>query len=219
MAQPGKIRALDPGKPAVVVAEGSQDVMALQRLVEDLRRHDILVGCAGGGGEAFLAELKAITTLPHFRDWVKSLAVVADADDDPSEAFRSICAALDHASRNGIRLVPPPRPGTYSSADPRVGVFLWPMPGKKGCLESLCLGSVAGDGRIPCIAQYLTCAKDAGAQLATAISQRCKARAHAFMATTPDPRAGVGAGFDHRRNVWDMNSPVWQPIKDFLQQL
>jgi hypothetical protein len=26
-------------------------------------------------------------------------------------------------------------------------------------------------------------------------------------------------GFARRRNVWDMNSPVWQPIKNFLQKL
>ena len=218
MAREWEITSLDPGKPHLVVTSGREDVLALERLINELGRSDVMVGTIGGD-DNLTAKLPALTTLPNFAHYVKSFVVVLDADDNPNTAFSKIQNALAGPSPAGINLVAPRRVGMFSTSTPKVGVFLWPRPGQTGCLETLCMGSVAADGRVYCIKQFLKCAEEAGAPVRVTGSQRLKARAHAFMATTDDPRAAVGAGFDDSKNVWDMNSPAWQPIKDFLQNL
>lgn len=221
MPKQWKIEELDPSKPRLVIGEGREDVLALRRLLRELSRNDVMVGQVGGNKDRFTDNLKAIGTLPRFVDIVKSIAVVIDADDDPEQAFAETCKALQAASlaQPELEVVPPDVPGTFAAGEPKVGVFLWPRPREVGCLETVCLESVAEDRRVPCIDKFMRCAEEAGAPVRKTGSQRLKARAHAFMATTPDPRAAVGAGFDRSKNIWDLGSPVWEPIKDFLAQL
>lgn len=221
MADDWEIKELDPTRPHLVIAEGKEDVLALRRLVREVGRHDMMVGQVGGKDKKFTEKLATIGTLPHFTDYVKSVVVVGDADGDPQGAFQELCRALEAASRADIDLafVVPDNPGTFASGPPKVGVFLWPRPGEKGCLETLCMESVGSGPRVECIDQFMQCAQDAGAPVRLEGSPGWKARAHAFMATTQDPRAAVGAGFDRSKNVWQMSSDVWKPIKSFLGQL
>jgi hypothetical protein len=73
------------------------------------------------------------------RDSVARIAIVADNDEVPADRFLNVQTALRNAG-----LLTPGAPSTIVLGPPAVGVFMMPVPGVQGALESLLFDATAG---------------------------------------------------------------------------
>lgn len=82
-------------------------------------------------------------------------------------------------------------------------------------LEDLCLEAVMDDPAMSCVDEYFKCLEDQNVlQKQIAIP---KARLHAFLASRERP--GLRLGEAAEKNDIPMDSPVFEPVTEFLRQL
>ena len=67
---------------------------------------------------------------------------------------------------------------------------------------------------MPCVDEFLNCLK---VTAGLPSKNPDKARAHAFLASRDRPELGVGEAA--RASHWQLDSPVFEPLKCFLQAL
>ena len=161
------------------------------------------------GGKPKLRPLLATLYLaPGYSD-LEALGVTRDADDSFNSTFQSIRDSLDNANLNV-----PVKPNALTEGKPSVSVFVLPDCSNPGMLETLCLSAVQDDQAMPCVEQYLQCLEET-ANLPSRNPD--KARAHAFLASRarPELRVGEAAQAGH----WNLDSPVFDPLKNFLLAL
>ena len=150
---------------------------------------------AVGGKTRLTRSLEILVNDIHFPT-IPSMAVVRDADSpigvaatpgaaisEADKAFRSACGSLRH-----VGLSCPPAHGQFSDGPPRVGVFIVPNGTDDGMLETLCLHSVSTLPEFPCVDAYFQCLQ--AHQIAP--KSLHKARAHAWLASRPEPDRRVG---------------------------
>jgi len=154
-----------------------------------------------------------------------SLGVVRDADECAVAAFEAVTGALRHA---GFPVPAGPEQAVTgelrSEGGPTiqgvtVSVFIMPGQGRLGALEDLCMEAVAGDPRTDCVERLFACIEEKGEAITAPPSAHKlgKARAHAFLATQKEPDVHVGLGA--RKHYWPLDSPAFDPLKDFLRRL
>ena len=143
-----------------------------------------------GGINELRGFLKALKITPGFVEIVTSLAVIRDAETDPTAAFNSVCSSLSAAS-----LPVPTAPANLVHDSPKVGIYILPDPHSRGMLESLCLRAVSLDPVAPCLDLYFNCLRELG-HYPTNME---KARFQAFLASRLRPGLIIGhaayAGF------------------------
>lgn len=206
-----KFTKMAPGKDTLVLTGGGNDVYLFQRLAEDLNLSNIQVGTVKGD-QQFARTLKDINNLPYVFTQIKSLGLVRDADSDPKKAFDQVCCDLSQA---GFPV--PTAPDKSAVGTPNVTVHLFPGEMRPGVLEMLCLETVSNKPQYACVEEYFDCLRTKG--IAIPEHKLAKAKAHAYLASCPDPVAGVGVGFLHSKNYWDMTNPAWHAARAFLQLL
>lgn len=193
-------------KAKLLVGEGKEEVYFFEALLRHSNVTDVqLEQCKGKTGLS-----NYVATLPKRPGFANliAIAITRDADNDANAAFQSVCAALGNA-----QLAAPLASGTFSAGDPRVGVFILPDCHQNGMLEDLCLASVTADLAMPCVDDFIRCLEHRGRQP----NNLAKARVHAWLAShiVPDKRLGEAA----HAGYWDWDSPAFDPLKQFLQQL
>jgi hypothetical protein len=197
--------------PKLIVVEGMDEVSVLGVLLKRLIPHaeEMFQLYSADGKRRIAPFLDVLPQSPGF-EALRCLAVVRDADDEPDGAFTSVRDALGRAS-----LSAPEVPGQIAEGDPAVGVFIAPGAGQPGALEDMCLQAFAqaADPALPCVGAYLACISAAG----IAIDRRSKALAMTFLASRPKQPARFGHIAD--RDDWPWDSPVWEPLKEFLLKL
>jgi len=200
---------LDILKHKVLVVEGTDEQYFFEALLQDLTLPDIQVMPIGGVTK-LPKNLKALSISPGFAD-VISLSIIRDADENPTGAFRSVCAAL-----RGAKL-PVPRRTLKSIGDrPKVSVMILPRDNQRGMLEDICLEAVAADPAMPCLAQYFECLGNQHLSLPASCSIS-KSRVQAFLASRQDTdmRLGIAA----KKGYWPWRNPVFDQLKTFLGQM
>ena len=196
--------------PRFLAVEGIDD----QRVFESLARH---IGVADlqvkpyGGKNNISSFLRILTTLPSFAQ-LKSLAIVADADDEWTASADRI--------RSALRQVGLPAPGDPLAVASQGGcsvVFLIVPHGRRsGMLEDVCLESVEMDPAVACVDSYFACLARTsikGPKMAVA----SKARMHVFLASRESP--GLRLGEAAQRGIWPFNSHAFAPMKQLLGML
>jgi hypothetical protein len=193
-------------KPKLLVGEGNEEVFFFEALLKNIHVVDVQLEQSKGKTKLH----NYIATLPKRPGFAKvtSIAITRDADSDADAAFQSVCAALQNA-----HLEAPQANGTFGVGDPRVGVFILPDCHQNGMLEDLCLASVTADLAMPCVDDFIRCVENRGRQP----NNMAKARVHAWLAShiVPDKRLGEAA----LAGYWDWDSPAFDLLKQFLQQL
>lgn len=205
------ITEIAPGTNTLVVTGGGNDVYLFRRLAEDLRLSNVQVGTVKGD-QQFPRKLPGIVNLPSFTQVIISLGVVRDANSDPNHAFEEICSALREA-----HLPIPTAPDTQAVGRPKVTVHLFPGEMRPGVLETLCLEAVSNKPQYACVDAYFECLRTKGISIPA--HKLAKAKAHAYLASCADPVAGVGVGFLHSKDCWDLTNPVWNAAREFLRLL
>lgn len=194
-------------QPNLLITEGQEDTNFFTALAKHLKLEHLQI--VDSGGKTTLRKfLKAIALESGFSQ-VQSLAVVRDADQNPSSAFISVRDALGAAD-----LPTPNDPYTILDKQPRVAVLILPDANSTGELEDLCLRSIENDPVMQCVAQFFSCLEEQ--QLAPP-KKVSKAKVQVFLASRPDIdwRLGIAA----QRGYWPWEHPTFSEIKDCLLDL
>lgn len=141
-------------------------------------------------------------------DKVESIGVVRDAEDSAENAFRSVQSSLKNA---GLPVPAFPEDRT-KGCRPVVTALILPGDNRKGMLETLLCESFADMPVNQCINQFFECVRPLPDR---SIKNPDKARAFAYLITKPDPPHSVGVAA--KREHWNLDSPVFAKVRDFLK--
>ena len=189
-----------------LLVEGNDELNFFEAFTAHLSIEDVQIQAFDGSGNlrGFLAGL---VRLPDFRT-VRSIGVVRDADESADGAFRSVRDALRNAG-----LPAPDRPTERVGENPSVSVFVLPGGGNQGMLEALLCRTFEGTATDRCIDTFFQCAEAAG----DAVRRPDKARAHAWLATRPEPHVSVGVAA--KKGYWKLEHDAFGEVGRFLLSL
>lgn len=192
----------------VLLVEGENESRFFTALLKRLGAHDSIQIINYRGKDWLREHLHVLPSLSGYAS-LNSLFVTRDADESFSSTFQSVCSALGSAG-----LGVPEQARVPTGGIPRVSVFILPDCASPGMLETLCLSAVEDDPAMPCVEQYVRCLEETACMPPKTPD---KTRAHAFLASRerPDLRVGEAAEAGH----WRLDSPVFAPLKNFLQAL
>lgn len=198
VAQPTRI-----DKEIQLLVEGNDQRNFFEALTKHLSISGIQIWDFGGVDD-LPGYLSAFATRSNFAT-VRSLGIVRDAERSTQSAFQSVQSALGNA-----QLPAPAHTSQASVGPPRVSVFILPNNNQPGMLETLLCGTFLGTREDRCINDYFTC-------IGVPIGRREKARAHAWLATKPDPHVSVGVAA--KKGYWDLDHAVFAGLRNFLVAL
>jgi hypothetical protein len=165
--------------------------------------------------EAFLGKdklrsfLKDVQTRPEFtQKKVTAIGIVRDADANGDAAFQSVCDALRVNSFKA-----PESNGGFALNGIKTGVLIVGPHGGKGMVEDLCLNSVSDRPEFPCVDDYFTCITQKSGRR----DFSSKARIRVWIASHVDYTLYVGKAAE--KGYWPWDSPVFDPMKEFLRGL
>lgn len=190
-----------------LLVEGNDPRNFFEALVRHMGLDDIQVQNFGGNDE-LRGFLRAFVLTSGFRD-VGSLGIVRDAEADAQDAFKRVQSALRNAE-----LPVPDAIDLRVEGPPSVSALILPGGGRPGMLETLLCETFAGSAEDDCVTEFLDCA---GALRGAAITRPDKARAHAWLATQPEPHFSVG--YAAQRGYWDLAHSALGGVRDFLRAL
>ena len=192
----------------VLLVEGKDEKRFFEVLLKSLGAVESIQTIPYGGKGNLKSFFHNLRVVPGFTG-LKSLGVTRDADCSSASAFQSVCRLLRNAGFDA-----PDQVSDQTLGNPQVSVFIFPDYENAGMLETLCLSAVKDDPAIPCVEQYFQCLAES-ANLPT--KNPDKARAHVFLASRdrPELRVGEAAEAGH----WQLDSPVFDPLKNFLLAL
>jgi hypothetical protein len=157
--------------------------------------------------------LKVFTSKKEFREIVTSVGIIRDAEDKPAQsAFQSVCSSL-----RVVGLTCPEVCGSFSSGQPRTGIFVLPDCERPGMLETLCWTSLEDEPKnepeLACVMAHLDCLgranvqtrNPAKAKVWTYLSGRCEI----------DPLVGRAA----QAKIWNWESAALRRLSDFIKLL
>jgi hypothetical protein len=202
-------------KPKLLIVEGRDDQLCFEAALRDhLGLTDIQI-MPIGGKTLLTRNLTGLVADPDFAT-VGSLAVVRDADEtapgaivpSASHSFQSVCGSLRH-----VNLSCPTAHGQFADGPPRVGIFIVPNGVDDGMLETLCLHSVSTQPEFACVDAYFQCLH--GHQIVP--NNLHKARAHAWLASRPEPDRRVGEAA--QAGYWPWGSNAFDDLWAFLRSM
>ena len=194
--------------PKMLLVEGESDRRFFKALLGRLSAIETVQVEPYGGKSKLRNFLRLLQVSPDYQE-IDSIGITRDADQSSASAFQSVRDLLASAGLDA-----PAGPKTPTGGKPRVSVYILPDCKSAGMLETLCLAAVKDDAALPCVEQYLRCLAEI-ARMPSRIPD--KARAHAFLASRDRPELGVGEAT--RAGHWQLDSPVYDPLKSFLLAL
>ena len=191
-----------------LLVEGRDYVNFFEAVVERLQLTDIQIQNFGGVSE-LRGFLGALVNQSGFYEIVHSLGIVRDAETNAESAFRSVRDSLGAAG-----LPVPDEPGMSAHGEPATSVLILPGPGRPGMLETLLNETVAESRESECIDAFFACIESLPGG---SIRRPDKARAHAWLATRPDPHVSVGVAA--QKGYWNLDHPALDPVRRLLRAL
>lgn len=193
-----------------LLVEGKDEYNFFEAIIEhlsqehlDIQLHDF------GGVNRLRGFLRAFVLSPGFHSTVRSIGIVRDAETCAESAFQSVRSSLENAG-----LPSPAQPGYPTDSDPKVTVLILPGDNRPGMLETLLCESFKDSLEDQCIDDFLNCVN---AIPGISVDRPYKARAHAYLATKPDPHVSVGVAA--KNGYWDLDHPVLGDVRSFVTSI
>jgi len=210
------------------LCEGNEDAALVRKLIDTAARgikaFDVspindLSDAKGSGG--FGESIIGSEPMTNFGA-VSEVVIIADNDDDPDGNFEMVRGQLQKAKENGDLQRDwgvPDQPYVREAGDPSVTIWMWPGPGKHGCLETVLWDIVLKKYKAEanCVETALACT---GAdQWAT--SKRDKARIRCFMSLyyKKNPALALSLAWRDAPQMFPPQSAEFTPIARFLASL
>ena len=194
--------------PKMLLVEGESDRRFFEALLGRLSAIETVQVEPYGGKSKLRNFLRLLQVSPDYQE-IDSIGITRDADQSSASAFQSIRSLLMSAGLDS-----PDEPIVATRGRPRVSVYIFPDCTNMGMLETLNLSAVQDDPAMPCVEQYFQCLEE-GASMHS--KNPDKARAHAFLASRTNPELRVGEAAE--AGYWQLDSPVYDPLKSFLLAL
>jgi hypothetical protein len=185
----------------LLLAEGDTPTHVFEAIAREIGLSATIEIRNYGGISQLATFLKIISSTAEFRENVKSLGIVRDAEDDPIGARRSVDAAIAKAKLpNSVR----------------TAVAILPDDHTLGMIETLCMRSVESTETNDCINRFFDCLEEKGVQTPKTII-RAKHIAQVYLATRGD--AQMMPGIAAYRGAWQFANPAFDELKSFLKSL
>jgi hypothetical protein len=190
----------------LVLVEGSDDQAVLAAIVkhegfDGFQIHNM------GGKSSWTKRLRAVVIDEGFKENVRALGLVRDADNDATACWQSCKASLDAAG-----LVSPAQPGDMGSGDPATCVAIVPSASGVGAIEEVCLASFPVN-QMACVSSYFECiGSDKGPA-----NRASKALVQVYLASL-DPMARSLA-IAARERLLDVAHDAFDELRGFLRSL
>lgn len=195
--------------PIQILVEGNDG----RNFFEAFRRHLAISEC-----DMQIHNYRSVTNLRNFLgvltvasgfSKVRRMGVIRDAEESADRAFQSVRSALGN-----VDLPVPARMGILSpEGNPHTNVLILPERGP-GMLETVLNQSFAGTPVDVCIDGFFECIESTNGG---AIHRPGKARANAYLSSTPEPQVSVGVAA--KKGYWNLDHETFRPIRDFMQGL
>ena len=205
--QPGPPAPQPISSPKLLLGEGVEEARFFKALLKTLGISHIQV--EDYKGKSKLQDYLAAQPPRSGFSQLVSLAVTRDADADPAGAFQSVCSSLQNAG-----LPVPNGMGQRTQGPPAVSVLILPNNMSPGMLEDLCLEAVRADPAMPCVDEFFQCVLQRAKRQP---SIPPKAKVHAWLASQLDSDLRLAEAAE--KGYWPWSSPVFHPLKQFLQSL
>ena len=191
-----------------LLVEGNDQRNFFEAFIDHLSLADIQIQNFGGVTD-LRPFLSILVKRSGFQGTVQSVGIVRDAETSAQDAFQSVQSSLSNA-----RLPVPDQPEERAGGSPAVTVLLLPGNNRTGMLETLLNETFANTPEAACINAFFDCVEDASG---VSIQRPHKARAHAYLATKPEPHLSVGVAA--KRAYWNLDHPVFDQLRQFLTAL
>ena len=209
--------------PKLIIVEGRDEETCFNYWLKCWELGGIQVAPIGGKSQ-IAKTIGILRLLPDF-SLLSHLLIVRDADETPTGAFDSVCAALNQA-----KFAVPPDAWSWQfpqNQDPALCVAILPSISQEGALEELLLQTVASDEVLNLTKDYIKAAYDYRRENFDANNpnsivppsevHRGKATALAYMATRIADLREVGRAA--QKDVWDWQHPALEPLKNIIAQM
>ncbi len=205
---------IDLKEPKQLLVEGKDQQNFFQAFVRYLSLRHIQVQDFKGVSQ-FRDFLLGIVSNTDF-DSMTSLGIVRDAERSAQSAFQSIQDSIKYINNDidDVNLAVPTKAGERQDGNPGVSVLILPDESSPGMLETLLCRTFRDSEVDRCIDDFFECAQAASNAPITNLD---KARAFAYLTTTPNPRHSVGVAA--QQGVWDFDHEAFEEVRDFLMAL
>ena len=193
-------------KPNVLLVEGEDDKRFFETLCKHIQK-DVQV-IRMHGKDNLKNSLEAIVKGSDFRQVVKAMGIIMDADNDPGGRFHSIKNALVK-----LGLPCPSKPFDITGGKPKIGVAVLPDENTPGELEDLCLESVKEEPAFSCVESYFECLQE------KAIQPRKLSKAKVYVYLASRERPGLRLGEAAAAQYFQFGHSSFKKISDFINSL
>lgn len=215
-----------------LVCEGAEERALVKQLKVQRNLAGFDVSCIGdektGNGIGGLKKhLNALVPLPDF-DKVTHLALLVDADDDPSGMFAKVCQHISDANNEPdvlARYAIPTAPYVRAKANGKqtvdITVILQPAPNATGCLETLLWDVIAAKHptTASCVDQLFACAAATVGSWSQSKRDKAKVRAAISVMCKRNPAITLSWLWDEDPTLIPVSAVQFDPLAALLAAL
>lgn len=185
----------------VLLVEGDTPLKFFEAVLKHLRLSDAIDVRNFGGVNDFRRFLRTLAVASEFRQNVKSVGVIRDAEHNAADALTSV--------RNAVRDAGLADVVTWK-------YFILPDNSSTGTIETLCWSSVPKGGVRDCVESFVSCCSRCGVEL-PADHTGHKAVVQAYLATRKPIQ--IKPGTAAQAGLWDWTAEEFAPVINFVSEL
>jgi hypothetical protein len=194
----------------LLLVEGDTPMHFAEALLQHLGLEKVVEIRNFRGVGDFKAYLNNLVVTPDFRQNVRSVSVLRDAEDKLAASARQ--SIQDSFTAAG--LIPTRSPPI------RTASYILPDDNNAGMIETLCNSAVSTDASLSdtwlCVQDYFACLSKKGVSLPSS-PVIAKNQAQVYLASRQGSQLFPGTAAYHGH--WPFTSPVFDPLKNFLRSL
>ena len=198
-------------KPVVLLVEGRNPLEFIKRVFrEQLNRVEIV---DYGSKDKLSRGVTLVSKASGFREYVRRIGVIRDAEADTRTAIQSVQSALQ-----GAKLPVPPRPAEMAADSDKMvqtAFLIMPTGEDSGCFEHALLAAFADAEIRRCADAFLKCVPQPAKAANWALDNwLAKAKVHALIAVSKKPEHTLGESGEAK--LWDKSRPSLKVVGEFL---
>jgi hypothetical protein len=194
----------------VLIVEGYSDLLFYAELLEVLEKHGQVFIKHFNGRSDLPTKLETFLT-PQLLALKQAVGIIVDADANAQSTVSEFTGVLTRITGQSVIN------GSWTSAQPRIGLFVTPDGNSNGEVETLVWQAWSGDpaNQRPrqCVDDFVACMRSAGFEAQS--TDKGFVSSLLAIRNDDDPRLGPGA----RANIFDFDRPEFSQLKQFLSAI
>ncbi len=204
-----------PETRAIVIVEGKNLEFLIRGLFPKLLQTRQIWVLNGGGRDDMQSAFDVLVRTSGFREHVKAVGAIYDAEGDKTGTARSLSAAF-RAAGLAVPQAPlkPASPGP--AGGPNTAYLIVPHEKESGCIEDMLLEAYAGNQPPECVERFMSCLQQPDRRDSSAINNwKAKVKVHSLIAASAKPEQTLGESA--KAGLWNADHSGLAPIKKLLE--